>query len=119
MTNCECELGAIQGIKVKLIDAFPLQQSHLLDGNAGGDQFSRVRVIFETVESIVQPARHRGAALFGEARQLRKARDRQNARDDRCFDASDCAAITKPEIRVNIKKELRDRARRALRSSCP
>ena len=76
------ELGTVQRIEMKLVDAVTLQRVHLLDGHRGGNQLARLGIFFEAVEAMLQPIRDRRAATLGEARDLREARDGQDARHD-------------------------------------
>src|SRR6056297_3479334 len=50
-----------------------------------------------------------GATALGEAAHAFPVLDRQNARDDRSVDAGRRAGVTKPEERLGLEEELRDR----------
>src|SRR4029079_14984529 len=56
MANGVRELGAVQGIEVKLVHVLFLQRMHLLDGHRGGNQLARLGIVFETVEAVVSPS---------------------------------------------------------------
>src|SRR5687768_3457101 len=47
------ELGAVQRVEVELVDAMALQRVHLFDRDGGRDQLARVRVVLETVETVL------------------------------------------------------------------
>jgi len=108
VTDGERKLRSIQRIKVKLIDTFFLQLPYLLDRNTGGDQLARVRVFVEAGKTLFQPVRHGRAALFGEVLQLWEFGDGQDSRNDGGLDTCRGAKVTKPQIYINIEKELRD-----------
>src|SRR6185436_690816 len=75
----EGEFRAVQRIEMKLIDAMPLQHVRLLDGHGGRDHFARLGVVLEAVEAMLQPVRDGRTAALRETRDLREARDRQDA----------------------------------------
>ena len=64
---------------MKLIDPFAHERLDLPDGDGGGDHAARVGILFQPVEALPQPVRHRCPAARGEAQHLRKTRDRQDA----------------------------------------
>jgi hypothetical protein len=95
---------------MELVDTLLLQGAHLLDGDARRDHLARLGIIVEAVEALGEPGGHRGAALFREALQLGKARDRQDAGDDNRLDARGRAAIAEAQVDIDVEKELGDRA---------
>ena len=110
MTNRESEFGAVERIEVKFVDSRPSEELDLLDRDVSGYEFARLGIVVEAVESFFEPLRHGRAALFGKARQLREAGDRQYTRHDHRFDACSRTKIAKPKVHVDIEKELRYRA---------
>ena len=110
MANRVDQFGPVQSIEVKLIDAVLTQLLHLLDGHIRGDHAARIRIILQSVEAAAQPIRHAGAAARGEAQQLRKARDGQDAGDDVDLDASRRAAIAIAQEQIRLEEELGDGA---------
>src|SRR3954468_16995566 len=104
-------LRAVQRIEMKLVDAMPLQQVHLLDGHCGRDHLARLGVVLEPVEAVLEPVRDARAAALGEARDLREARDRQDARHDGRVDAARRALVAKAQEHLRVVEELRDGAR--------
>ena len=107
------QFGTVQRVEVELIDAMPLQHVHLLDRHRRGDELARLGIVFETVETVLQPVRDRRAATFGETRDLRESRDRQDTRHDRHDDSLGRAGIAETQEQFGVVEELRDRARRA------
>src|SRR5690349_3682069 len=90
-----------------------VQRVDLLDGDGRRNQLARLGVVLEAVEAMLQPIGDRGAAALGEFRDLREARDRQDARHDRRVDAARRATIAEAQEHVGVIEELRDRARGA------
>src|SRR6185312_1892676 len=99
--------------EVKVTHAVSLQSLDLLDGDTGSNQTPCVRVVIEAVESFRQPARDAGAAAARHAQHLRKARDRQDARHDRRPYSGSGTRVAEADERLDVIKELRDRARGA------
>src|ERR1700690_2238606 len=107
------EFGSIQGVEVKLADAVLTQALHLLDGHIRGDHAARIRIVLQSVEALAQPRRHGRAAAFGEAQELRKARDRQYAGNDVGTNAGAHAAIAVAQENIRKEEELGNGAARA------
>src|SRR6185295_12495163 len=107
----EGKLGAVQRIEMKLVDAMPLQHVHLLDRHGGRDHLAGLGVVLEPVEAMLEPLRDGRAATLGEARDLREARDRQDAGHDGRMDAARRALVTEAQEHLRVVEELRDGAR--------
>ena len=67
VTNGEGQLGAIQRVEMKFIDVLFLEQLHLFYSHAGCDEFARLGIVVEPVETLLQPFRHAGTTLLGTA----------------------------------------------------
>src|SRR5690349_6477568 len=113
MADRVSQLRAVQRVEMELLDAVALQRVDLLDGDGRRNQLARLGVVLEAVEAMLQPVGDRGAAALGEFRDLREARDRQDARHDRRVDAARRATIAEAQEHVGVIEELRDRARSA------
>ncbi len=66
MTDGVSQIGAIECVKVEILDAAGVQHPALFGGDAGGNQFSGFRVIIQALEQVCQPVRYIGAAQGGE-----------------------------------------------------
>src|SRR3954470_5191744 len=91
------QLAAIQRVEVELGDAFTLERLHLLDRHSRGDESASLRIFIEAVEAMSEPFRHRCTTGSRHALELRKARDRQNARYDRSLNSRTRALVAKSQ----------------------
>ena len=113
MTDRDDQIGAVQCVKVKFVDAIGVQPPALLGGERRGDEAARIGIIVEPVEMRCHPARDRGSAARRHARQLGEICHRQDTRHDRDADAGGIGPVAKPQVKIDIEEELRDRAARA------
>ena len=78
MAYRECELRSIQRVEMKL--PYPLcpEECDMLDRYTGRDQLACLVVIFEAIESVLEPFGYRGTTLPRKSGQLRESSDGQN-----------------------------------------
>ena len=110
MANGVGELGAVQRIEVKLLDAVPAQLLHLIDRHVRCDHAARLRILVQPIEAPAQPFGNGGTATLGKAEQLGKTGNRQNSRHDADANTRGDAAIAVAQERIRVEKELRDGA---------
>src|SRR5688572_17059031 len=55
MADGVSEFRAVQRVEMELVDAMALQGVHLLDGHRGGNELARLGVVFQPVETMLQP----------------------------------------------------------------
>ena len=110
MTDGVGELGTVQGVEMKFLDAVLTQALHLLDRDVGRDHAARLRILIQSVEPAAQPLGYRRSATLRKTQHVREPRDGKNPRHDVRADPRGCAPIAIPQEHVRVEKELRDRA---------
>src|ERR1700689_5692171 len=104
------QVGAIQGVEVKLINSLARQRLHLLDRNGRGNHATRIGIVLEPVKAQPQPVRYRGAAALGKAQHVREACDRQNSWHQARLDTGGGTTAAKAQVHGGVEEELRNRA---------
>src|SRR5690606_12156569 len=66
VTDGTGQLGAIQGVEMKVLDAVLDESGTLLGRDRGGDHVAHFRNVVEGTEQLVHPVGYHGAAGFGE-----------------------------------------------------
>src|SRR5262245_14449803 len=113
MTNGIDEIGAVQRVEVKTVDALVDEAEHLLGGDGGGNEVARLLVVLQFLESVAEPVRHMRARFGGEARDLLEIVDGNDAGHDGNIDTAGADAIEVVVEQFVLEEKLRDRGRGA------
>src|SRR6202171_1862740 len=107
------KIGAVHCVEMKIPDAVIDEIENLFGGDRRGDEFSRLRIVVETFETIGKPLRDRSSGPPGELRRLLETLHRNNTRDNRDVDSPSTHLFYKTQIDFVFEKELGDRPARA------
>src|SRR4029450_9120666 len=113
MTDGVDEIGAVQRVEVKIVDALVDEAEHLLGGDGSGNEVARLLVVLQSLESVAEPVRHVRARFGGEARDLFEIVDRNDAGHDGNIDAAAADAIEVTVEKLVLEEKLRNRGRGA------
>src|SRR5262245_2347835 len=113
MTDGVDEIGAVQRVEVKIVDAPGHEAEHLFGGDGSGNEVARLRVVLQSLESMAEPVRHMRARFCGEARDLLEIVDGNDAGHDGNVDVAGADAIEVTVKQFVLEEELRDRGRGA------
>src|SRR5262245_28737236 len=112
MTDGVDEIGPVQRVEVKIVDALVDEAEHLFGGDGGGNEIARLLVVLQSYESMAEPVRHMRARFSSEARDLLEIVDGNDAGHDGNVDAAGADAIEVTVEQFVLEEELRDRGRR-------
>src|SRR5262245_11819585 len=113
MTDGVDEIGAVQRVEVKIVDAPGHEAEHLFGGDGSGNEIARLLVVLQSLESMAEPVRHMRARFGGEARDLLEIVDGNDAGHDGNVDTAGADAIEVTVEQFVLEEELRDRGRGA------
>src|SRR5262245_23188603 len=113
MTGGVDEIGAVQRVEVKIVDALVDEAEYLLGGDGGGNEVPLLLVVLQSLESVAEPVRHMRARFGGEARDLLEIVDGNDPGHDGNVDPARADAIEVTIEQFVLEEELRDRGRRA------
>src|SRR6516164_6288370 len=98
------EVGAVHGVEVEIAHAAVDQVEHLLGGDRGGDQLAGGDVVFQTLEAVGEPLRHRRADALSKQSSLLEVLHRHDPRHDRDRDSAGAHAIEIAEVEIVLEK---------------
>src|SRR6266446_5476226 len=89
------ELGLVQSVEMKLIEAFGAKLAHLLNQYGGGDELAAFQIFFQSIVKRRQPIGDARAATTCHAGNALEIRRRHQARHDRYLYAGFLRALAK------------------------